>query len=116
MSALTDNIRVPPFVHRRALVVEDEVAIRELLRLHLELAGFTLDEAGDGRRALDRARATSFDLILLDVMLPGLDGISVCRAIRARRRQRRDADPDGDRARRRSPTRCSASRAAPTTT
>ena len=64
------------------LVVEDDAAIRELLRLHLDLAGFTIDEADDGRRALDKARATSFDLVLLDVMLPGLDGVSVCRAIR----------------------------------
>ena len=63
---------------RRVLVVEDELAIRELLRLHLELAGFALEEAGDGRGALDAARARAFDLILLDVMLPGLDGISVC--------------------------------------
>jgi DNA-binding response OmpR family regulator len=68
---------------RRVLVVEDEVAIRELLRLHLQLAGFTLDEVGDGRVALDRARATRFDLILLDVMLPGLDGVTLCGAIRA---------------------------------
>ena len=68
---------------RRALVVEDEAAIRELLRLHLDLAGFALDEASDGRLALDAARTTPFDLILLDVMLPGLDGISVCRALRA---------------------------------
>ena len=67
---------------RRVLVVEDEAAIRELLRLHLELAGFTLEETGDGRQALDAARARAFDLILLDVMLPGLDGVSVCRAIR----------------------------------
>ena len=67
---------------RRVLVVEDELAIRELLRLHLELAGFVLEEAGDGRRALDAARGREFDLILLDVMLPGLDGISVCQAIR----------------------------------
>ena len=67
---------------RRVLVVEDELAIRELLRLHLELAGFVLEEAGDGRHALDAARAREFDLILLDVMLPGLDGISVCQAIR----------------------------------
>ena len=67
---------------RRALVVEDDAGIRELLRLHLDLAGFTLDESGDGRLALERARSAAFDLILLDVMLPGLDGVSVCRAIR----------------------------------
>lgn len=67
---------------RRALLVEDDAAIRELLRLHLDLAGFVLDEKDDGRQALDSIRSTPFDLILLDVMLPGLDGISVCRAIR----------------------------------
>jgi DNA-binding response OmpR family regulator len=70
-------------VGKRALVVEDEPAIRELVRFHLDLAGFAVDEVDDGRRALDRSRDTAFDLILLDVMLPGLDGISVCRAIRA---------------------------------
>jgi DNA-binding response OmpR family regulator len=68
---------------RRALVVEDEVAIRELLRLHLQLAGFELDEVGDGRVALVRARAARFDVILLDVMLPGLDGVTLCGAIRS---------------------------------
>jgi DNA-binding response OmpR family regulator len=68
---------------RQVLVVEDDAAIRELLRLHLDLAGFTIDEAEDGRQALDRARSTPFDLLLLDVMLPGLDGVSVCRAIRS---------------------------------
>ena len=67
----------------RALVVEDEPAIRELVRFHLDLAGFAVDEVDDGRRALERSRDTTFDLILLDLMLPGLDGISVCRAIRA---------------------------------
>jgi DNA-binding response OmpR family regulator len=71
----------PP--HRTVLVVEDDAAIRELLRLHLDLSGFAIDEADDGRKALDRARATAFDLVLLDVMLPGLDGVSVCRAIRS---------------------------------
>jgi DNA-binding response OmpR family regulator len=80
---------------RRVLVVEDELAIRELLRLHLELAGFVLEESGDGRRALDAAPARPFDLILLDVMLPGLDGVSVCRDPEGRA-QPRDADPDGD--------------------
>jgi DNA-binding response OmpR family regulator len=68
---------------RRALIVEDERPIRELVRLHLELAGFSVDEASDGSRALERARASAFDLIVLDVMLPGLDGVTVCRAIRS---------------------------------
>jgi DNA-binding response OmpR family regulator len=68
---------------RRVLVVEDELAIRELLRLHLSLAGFDIDEVGDGREALERARATRADLLVLDVMLPGLDGITLCRAVRA---------------------------------
>ena len=73
---------MPSTPSRRALIVEDDPAIRELLRLHLELAGFTLEETGNGRQALDLANTTTFDLILLDVMLPGLDGVSVCRAIR----------------------------------
>ena len=67
----------------RALLVEDEAAIRELLRLHLELAGFDVEEIGDGSRALDSDAHDRFDLIVLDVMLPGLDGITLCRAIRA---------------------------------
>ena len=50
-----------PTSQRRVLVVEDDASIRELLRLHLDLAGFTIDEAGEGRPALERARATPFD-------------------------------------------------------
>jgi DNA-binding response OmpR family regulator len=72
-----------PATRRTVLVVEDDASIRELLRLHLDLAGFAIEEAEDGRRALDRARSTPFDLLLLDVMLPGLDGVTVCRAVRA---------------------------------
>ena len=68
---------------RRVLVVEDEPSIRELMHLHLSLAGYQVDESGDGGRALTLARETKFDLIVLDVMLPGLDGITLCRAIRA---------------------------------
>ncbi len=65
------------------LVVEDEPAIRDLLRLHLGLAGFDVHEVGDGRRGLDLARAQRFDLVILDIMLPGLDGVTLCRALRA---------------------------------
>jgi two-component system, OmpR family, alkaline phosphatase synthesis response regulator PhoP len=67
---------------RRILIVEDEGAIRELLRLHLSLAGFDIEEIADGGAALDRARSDRFDLIVLDLMLPGLDGITLCRAVR----------------------------------
>src|SRR5438874_792724 len=70
-------------VRRRVLVVEDDAAIRELLRLHLSLAQFDVAEVADGRAALDRARATTFDVIVLDVMLPGIDGVTLCRAFRA---------------------------------
>ncbi|HXI30324.1 MAG TPA: response regulator transcription factor [Vicinamibacterales bacterium] len=68
---------------RRILVVEDEAPIRELLRLHLSLAGFVVDEISDGAAALERLRAERVDLVMLDLMLPGLDGITLCRAIRA---------------------------------
>jgi len=64
------------------LVVEDEPAIRDLLRLHLGLAQFDVREEANGRRALDTARAERFALIILDVMLPGLDGVTLCRALR----------------------------------
>ena len=68
---------------RQVLIVEDEPPIRELLRLHLELVGFNVSEVADGRAALDVIRSRPFDLIVLDVMLPGVDGITLCRAARA---------------------------------
>jgi len=68
---------------RRALIVEDEASIREIVRLHLSLGGFETEEVADGRAALDRLRSERFDLIVLDVMLPGVDGVTLCRAMRA---------------------------------
>ena len=68
---------------RQVLIVEDEPPIRERLRLHLELVGFNVSEVADGRAALDVIRSRPFDLIVLDVMLPGVDGITLCRAARA---------------------------------
>jgi len=68
---------------RQVLIVEDEPPIRELVRLHLELVGFNVSEVADGRAAVDVIRSRPFDLIVLDVMLPGVDGITLCRAARA---------------------------------
>jgi DNA-binding response OmpR family regulator len=64
------------------LVVEDEAHIRELVTLHLRLEGLNPLEAADGESGLTQARTQPFDLIILDLMLPGLDGVTVCRAIR----------------------------------
>ncbi|MFG3423513.1 response regulator [Micromonospora sp. NPDC049460] len=66
----------------RVLVVEDDASIREVTALGLRRAGFRVDTAVDGREALAAWRARPPDLIVLDVMLPGLDGIEVCREIR----------------------------------
>jgi DNA-binding response OmpR family regulator len=64
------------------LVVEDEANIRELLTLHLRLEEMNPTEAADGNVGLQMARAQRVDLVILDLMLPGLDGVTVCRAIR----------------------------------
>jgi DNA-binding response OmpR family regulator len=68
--------------HPQVLVVEDERNIRELVSLHLRLEHAEPVEAADGNTALDLARQRRFDLVILDLMLPGLDGMTVCRAIR----------------------------------
>lgn len=66
----------------RALVVEDEPNIRELLSLHLGLEGLHVTTAADGDAALRLATTEPFDIIVLDLMLPRIDGITVCRALR----------------------------------
>src|SRR3954451_18400457 len=66
----------------RILLVEDDPTIREMTRLSLERDGFLVDTADDGSGGLEAFRAQAADLVLLDVMLPGIDGIRVCRAIR----------------------------------
>src|SRR5688500_8814162 len=73
----------PPKASRRALIVEDESSIREIVRLHLSLAGFETEEVADGHAALGRLRADRFDLVVLDVMLPGVDGVTLCRTLRS---------------------------------
>ena len=66
----------------RALVVEDEPHIRELVELHLGLEGLEVTPAGDGEVALQLAASAPFDVVVLDLMLPKVDGVTVCRAIR----------------------------------
>ncbi len=66
----------------RILVVEDEAHIRDLIVLHLGLEGLETTAVGDGHDALARASAQPFDLIILDLMLPGIDGIAITRAVR----------------------------------
>jgi two-component system, OmpR family, response regulator len=68
----------------RVLVVEDEAKLAGLLRRGLRREGMAVDVAADGEDALVRATSTSYDVILLDVMLPGRDGIELCRMLRAR--------------------------------
>jgi two-component system alkaline phosphatase synthesis response regulator PhoP len=66
----------------RILVVEDEANIVNLVRAYLEREGFTVDAVTDGRAALHHARVMQPHLIVLDLMLPGMDGLEVCRRLR----------------------------------
>lgn len=67
---------------KRILVVDDEPSIVELIRVNLEDAGYEVEVAADGDEALARFAERPWDLIVLDLMLPGVDGIEVCRRIR----------------------------------
>lgn len=64
------------------LVVEDEPALQETLAYNLEKQGYRVETAGDGRLALETARRLKPDLIVLDIMLPAMDGIEVCKTLR----------------------------------
>jgi two-component system response regulator MtrA len=69
-------------VNEHVLLVEDDPSIREIATLGLEQAGFRVTATGDGGDALARFRQGPFDLVVLDVMLPSVDGLEVCREIR----------------------------------
>ncbi|SCK09129.1 DNA-binding response regulator, OmpR family, contains REC and winged-helix (wHTH) domain [Streptomyces sp. WMMB 714] len=73
----------PP--RRRVLVVDDDPTVTEVVAGYLDRSGFTVDRAADGPAALDRAQAAPPDLVVLDLMLPGLDGLKVCRKLREER-------------------------------
>lgn len=66
----------------RILIVEDEVAIADLEKDYLELIGFEVEIENDGTKGLERALHEEFDLFILDLMLPGVDGFEICKKIR----------------------------------
>lgn len=66
----------------KILIIEDDTAIAEIERDYLELDGFSVEIAADGNTGLERGLSGDFDLILLDLMLPGMDGFSICRRLR----------------------------------
>jgi len=68
---------------RQILVVEDEHDIAQLIALHLRDEGYTVTVAGDGHAGMRQAFARTWDLVLLDLRLPGPDGLSICKALRA---------------------------------
>ena len=66
----------------KILIVEDEEAIAELEKDYLELSGFEVQVANDGEKGLEKALNEDYDLYILDLMLPGIDGFDICRQIR----------------------------------
>ncbi len=68
---------------RRILVVEDDADIAEILRLNLADEGYVVDWSADGESGLARLGAAAYDALILDIMLPGIDGLEVCRRVRA---------------------------------
>ena len=67
---------------QKALIIDDEQAIVDLVRHHLEKEGFQCEEANDGEAALRLAKEHKPDLLILDLMLPGIDGLEICRLLR----------------------------------
>ena len=68
----------------RVLVVEDDETVADVVTRYLEREGYTVETVRDGRAALDRSDARLPDLVVLDIMLPGIDGLEVCRRLRSR--------------------------------
>ena len=67
----------------KILIVEDEAAIAELEKDYLELSGFEVEVASDGKKGMEKALQGDYDLIILDLMLPEMDGFEICRQVRA---------------------------------
>ncbi|TYR82550.1 response regulator transcription factor [Priestia megaterium] len=70
---------------QRLLLVDDEERIRRLLKMYLEKEGYAIEEAADGYEAIEKALSIDYDLIVLDLMMPGIDGLEVCKQIREKK-------------------------------
>ena len=66
----------------KILIVEDEETIADLEKDYLELSGFEVEVANDGDSGLEKALQEEYDLLILDLMLPGVDGFEICRKVR----------------------------------
>lgn len=77
-----DALRRQPGARGRILVVDDDPTVAEVVAGYLDRAGYTVDRAADGPAALERAAAHRPELVVLDLMLPGMDGLEVCRRLR----------------------------------
>ncbi|OPG16120.1 response regulator transcription factor [Ferroacidibacillus organovorans] len=71
-------------MQRHILIVDDEAAMRQLVRIYLAHAGFSVSEAKDGVSCMEKLSAGVYDMVILDMMMPGMDGVEVCRRIRER--------------------------------
>ena len=69
----------------RILIIEDEVEIAELEKDYLELSGFEVDLESNGKSGCSRALAGDYDLLILDLMLPDMDGFDICKAVRGKK-------------------------------
>src|SRR5689334_16136787 len=81
-SVSTSTADAPIRPPRRVLVVDDDPTVAEIVAGYLDRAGFIVDRASDGRQALAQAAEVRPDLVVLDLMLPGIDGLEVCRTLR----------------------------------
>ena len=66
----------------KILIVDDEIMIREVVKEYAKISGYECDEANDGLEALDKVKANDYDVVILDIMMPRLDGFSACKRIK----------------------------------
>lgn len=83
---MTAELARPESARKRVLIVEDDAHIAELMRMHLTDEGFEVTHAADGRHGLELLEDGRFDALVLDIVLPGIDGLEICRRARAMER------------------------------